>query len=162
MALNKTNSTTVNTIANRNTIQYKQNGMTVEVLDATDDVDVSKGSAVYRYSLSSNTWTLISKEFNETLKAINNIPVLVENGKAILQEIPIDNVITDVWIMNDAGDSYGKVDPDNITVIGKEVTQLDEYNGYYLRCSYNYGSVTPQLQSEFDNINSKFAIGVIS
>ena len=53
---------TVNTIADRNAIPNKVNGMTVVVRDAIADIAAGAGKAVYRWDDFDSIWILISKE----------------------------------------------------------------------------------------------------
>jgi hypothetical protein len=129
----------VATIAERNAITKKFDGMKVTVNDAIADVLVGGGQAGYEWSESQNKWLLTFKTTTDNLTFVTESKV-VANGKATATNFPQDGIVWDCFV----------VDSNNIVVAefsapvvnGNEI-QLGSsaYDGQTLKFTYGYGAI---------------------
>jgi len=146
--LYKSANTTVNTIADRNAIPYKVDHMVATVLDAIADPVAGAGIATYRYNASLDQWILISKSSVETM-SFETEELLIVNGAVSPSQIPTDNQIWDVKVV-DGNVIIADVRVEDLTVTPSSVSGLNAYDGYKLRFTYAYGTVTQQMDSYLD------------
>jgi hypothetical protein len=129
----------VATIAERNAITKKFDGMKVTVNDAIADVLVGGGQAGYEWSESQNKWLLTFKTTTDNLTFITESKV-VASGKATATNFPQDGIVWDCFVL----------DSNNIVVAefsapvvnGNEI-QLgsNTYDGQTLKFTYGYGAI---------------------
>lgn len=140
---------TVATIADRNAIVKRPEHLVVHVDDAIADLDAGAGPAVYRWSNSSGgVWILISAGAVRTM-SFSTEEHLIQNGEVIADNVPANDHIWDIQILD--GDNvigYPRVEDLNISagVIGNIV----DFDGYKLRYTYAYGTLTTQIQTALD------------
>jgi hypothetical protein len=129
----------VATIAERNAITKKFDGMKVTVNDAIADVLVGGGQAGYEWSENQNKWLLTFKTTTDNLTFITESKV-VASGKATATNFPQDGIVWDCFVL----------DSNNIVVAefsapvvnGNEI-QLGSsaYDGQTLKFTYGFGSI---------------------
>lgn len=135
---------TVNTIADRNAIPNKVNGMTVVVRDAIADIAAGAGKAVYRWDDFDSIWILISKETTETLNFITEEATII-NGIINLSYIPVNNQVWNGVILNN-NLIYAILNIKNVIIsLGKISGIPAEFNGMVLRITYAYGTIAAQV-----------------
>jgi hypothetical protein len=143
---------TVDDIAARNALPYKINNMVVTVLDAISDPDAGTGVATYRYNESINSgaggWILISKSTTDTM-SFDTEELTIASGEVTASNIPVDNQIWDVHIV-DGDVIIADIREEDLTVSAGTISGLGAYDGYKLRFTYAYGSVTSQITSYVD------------
>lgn len=139
---------TVNTIADRNALVQKVNGMVVTVLDSIADPDAGSGKAIYRWVEEDQSWAIIYKSVYRTM-SFETEELTIMNGEVIASNIPTDNMIWDISVIE--GDII-MASPrlEDLTVVNGIISGLNDYNGKKLRFTYGYGSVVQQLNSVLD------------
>src|SRR5574344_317905 len=135
---------TVNTIADRNEIQHKIDGMTVVVLDAIADINAGASKAVYRWDASDNPWIMITKQGIDTMNFITEELVIV-NGVVELSNIPVNNEIWNAVIINNDSIMADLSTRDVIIERGEIKNIPEQFNGYKLRFTYAYGTLAQQV-----------------
>lgn len=143
----------VQTIADRNNISNKVNGMTVVVADAISDINAGPGKAVYRWDSSDSSWILISKESIETMSFATE-ELVISGGKVTPSNIILDNQIWNIDIVNG---SLIMAQPriEDLTIDYTGISGLDEFNGNKLRFTYAYGTISAQLSSVISDLEAK-------
>lgn len=155
---------TVNTIADRNNIPNKIDGMTVIVLDAIADANVGSGKAVYRWDNSDNTWILISKGTTDTMNFITEEAV-VANSEMSLSYIPVNNQVWNAVLLNNDV-IYADLNVKDVTIAMGKITNIpSQYNDMKLRVTYAYGTLASQvstiIEDTVDAINfDKFVVDI--
>lgn len=129
----------VGTIADRNAITRKFDGMKVTVNDAIADVLVGGGQAGYEWSENQNRWLLTFKTTTDNLTFITE-SCAISSSKAVATNFPQDGIVWDCFV----------VDSNNVVIAefsapvvnGNEI-QLGSsaYDGQSLKFTYGYGSI---------------------
>lgn len=141
---------TVATIAERDSIANKVDGMIVTVMDASADPDVNTGKAVYRWISEDSTWVAIYKGSYESLAFVTE-ELTITSGAVTASYVPADNIIWDVSIISgDEQMAFPRVEEMIFNGSGGISLGTSEYDGYKLRFTYGYGSITQQLNSALD------------
>jgi hypothetical protein len=140
---------TVQTIADRNALGKRIDGMTVVVLDAIADVDAGSGKAIYRWDNSDSTWILVSKSTNETI-SFETEELLITNGQVAISHYPTDNKIWGIKVVNSSDTIIADLRLETLTV-SNGIINLNTalYNGSKLRFTYAYGTITQQISLFF-------------
>jgi hypothetical protein len=135
----------VNTINDRNAIIHKIDNMVVTVLDAIADPEAGTGVATYRYNETLDAWILISKS---TINSMNfeTEELLITNGAVSPSQIPTGNQIWAVKVV-DGNTILADIREEDIVVTPSSISGLNAYNGYKLRFTYAYGTITQQMES---------------
>lgn len=129
----------VNTIAERDAIIKKFDGMEVTVKDAIADLMVGGGRAGYQWDTGAQVWKLVWKHNKDDLVFVTeNLPI--SNGLVTLTNSPQSALVWDSFVTDAAGNMLVKLS--NPTVTGKSVSLGSaEYNGETLWVSYAYGKI---------------------
>ena len=139
---------TVNTVDDRNAIQYKVDNMLVTVLDAIDDPNAGAGVAVYRYSETLDQWVLISTENVNSLNFATE-ELTITNGGVVPSYIPVGNQIWGVVVV-DGDVIVAGIPSSDIVITPTRISGLTGYEGKRLRFTYAYGTITAQLEAYID------------
>jgi hypothetical protein len=137
----------VNTIAERDSISQRFDGMQVLVKDATADAALGSGSARYEWIATANRWAIVwSDAFSSMSFATEVLPL--SGGKVTLSNIPASGVVFSCWVRhNTTGELIADVVP---TVTLSEVNiGSTSFDGHNLYVSYAYGSMSTQLNAVF-------------
>jgi len=138
---------TVKTIDDRNNLTPKRDRMLVYVKDAIADINVGKGSALYRYDLEDDKWFLVSKS-NITTLSFKTETLTIKDDQVTAAFIPTDDNIWNLSVRKDgvvyATDFDYTVDNGIISLNFDEEGQYDDYS---LRFTYAYGSITDQINA---------------
>lgn len=140
---------TVNTIADRNNpniIKFKRDGMIVTVNDAIADPDAGPGVATYLWNKTLNKWLLMSKSTTETM-SFQTAELTIGDGKVALPNIPNNNVLWDIYVIDANGIIVAELRLENIIVSPTLISGLGDYNGKKLRFTYAFGSITQQMST---------------
>jgi len=150
---------TVNTIAERNTIVKRPEHLVVHVKDAIADVDAGVGPAVYRWTLADGgKWMLISAGAEKTI-SFETKEMLIQEGVVYAPNIPMNNNIWDITVLDgNIAIAFPRIE--DLSVVAGEIKQLDEWNGYKLRFTYAYGSLTAQIQEVLDSKSTLYELNV--
>lgn len=140
---------TVQTIAARNAITQKIDNMVVVVLDAIADINAGAGVATYRWNKTLNSWILISKSSHESIKFATE-ELLISNGSVVPGNMPTDNQIWGIVVL-DGSNIIADLTIDGLTVTPTLISGLTAWNGYKLRFTYAYGTVSQQVESYINN-----------
>lgn len=141
---------TVQTIADRNLISNKVNGMMVVVLDAIADPNAGSGKAIYRWESSDTSWILVSKSTTETMNFATEELTIV-NGEVQLSYIPVDNNVWNGVILNGSL-IYADLNLSAVSIANGKITGLTpEVNGMILRITYAYGTISQQITTAIEN-----------
>jgi hypothetical protein len=158
IVLYKNADRTVDTISYRNSIDKKIDNMVVTVLDAISDPDAGSGVATYRWSAQLNKWLLISKSTVETM-SFETVESNIVAGKVTPQNVPSNNVIWDIYVV-DGTTIISELRLEDVIVTPTLISGLGLYDGYKLRYTYAYGSVTQQITSYVDSKIADLVAGV--
>lgn len=145
---------TVNTIAERDAIEKKFNGMQVTVVDAIADILVGMGTAGYIWSSSKNRWQLFWKESKDDLLFVTESHFLI-NGEITLDNIPQSNLVWDCSIVDANGVTLIDVSNPNVTNTTVNIGSLD-YDGNVLLTTYAYGKIQAAVSAAIDFNHSSF------
>lgn len=142
----QTANQTVATIAERNNpaIVLKRDGMILTVTDAIADPDAGAGEATYLWNKTLDKWLLLSKSTTETM-SFQTAELTIEDGKVSLPNIPNNNVLWDIYVIDGAGIIVAELRLENIIVSSTLISGLGAYNGKKLRFTYAYGTMTQQM-----------------
>ena len=133
-----TGDKSVQTIADRDAITKRFDGMEVTVADASDDVFVGEGMARYKWYVTPARWFLTWKETQDTFSIITETKQIL-GGNVIANNPPQDGVVWNEYIL-DAND--GIVGEIVTTAVGNIVNiGTASYDGYYLKFTYGYGHI---------------------
>lgn len=136
---------TVPSIAARNAIVRKIDNMVVVVLDAIADVNAGAGVATYRWSASLDDWILISKSSYESIKFATE-ELVISNGSVTPSNIPTDNQIWGIDVL-DGTNIVASLTMEGLTITPTSISGLGPWNGYKLRFTYAYGTISQQIDS---------------
>lgn len=142
---------TVATIAARNAIAVKFDGMIVTVNDAIADVLTGGGVAKYQWHAVAERWLLIWKENVDNLTFINDSSVIVD-GKATCAYYPSGQVIWNALIINTV---IGAIEAEfaQPPVTGTEIDLgTTDFDGKTLYFTYAYGAVEAAVRSLTDSV----------
>lgn len=145
---------TVNTIADRDAIQKKFNGMQVTVVDAIADILVGIGTAGYVWSSSKNKWQLTWKESKDDLMFVTESHFLID-GEVTLDNIPQSNLVWDCSIVDEFGVTLIDVSNPNVTNSTVNIGSPD-YDGNVLLTTYAYGKIQAAVSAAIDFNHSSF------
>lgn len=133
-----TGNKTVQTIANRNALEKKHDGMQVTVLDAIADVNVGIGSAGYQWDEAGLRWVLIWKGSKDELTFRSEAKVL-SGGKVTADQYPQNSLVWGATVRDNTGLILRDVEPSvSLKVIDIGTTQFD---GETLHYTYAHGSI---------------------
>ena len=139
---------TVATIAERNTIPRKFEGMQVTVLDATGDATLGSGRACYQWDSTNSSWGLVWSDAYSTLQFSTENKV-ISNGQVTADNIPADGKVWQCRII-DPVDNTIISDARPTVSLGVLDLGTSDYDGKELEFVYAYGSISSQLQVLFD------------
>jgi len=130
----------VETIADRNAIPVKKHGMVVTVSDATADIKVGSGRAIYRYDSTGATdelkWVLVAKDEIDAV-VFREDSRIISGDIITLAEVPLNGVLFDLRIFA-PDNTFLEVTysiADNIVTL--DVDTPNEFNGYTATFSYS-------------------------
>lgn len=128
----------VSTIADRDALIRRHDGMQVTVLDAIADPKVGIGEAGYQWSEGLQRWLLIWKTSREALEFVREAKTLLD-GKVTANFIPQDRLVWECVVMDSNGVVRAHIEP----VV--DLAQIDigstEYDGMSLHYSYAHGQL---------------------
>lgn len=128
----------VSTIADRNALIRRHDGMQVTVLDAIADPKVGIGEAGYLWSEQLSRWILIWKTSREALEFVREAKTLL-NGKVTADFIPQDGLVWECNVRDSNGVVRAYIEP----IV--DLAQIDigstEYDGMSLHFSYAHGKL---------------------
>ena len=135
----------VNTIADRDSITKKFDGMQVTVKDAIADINVGEGEALYQWSADKNRWILIGKDSKDNLEFITETGTLV-GGKVTATEVPQSGLVWDCFVKDSNGLIIADITAPSVTV--KEINiGSTAYDGSTLHFTYGYGKIQAAIVS---------------
>jgi hypothetical protein len=138
----------VATIADRNAIAKKFDGMQVTVQDAIADVIAGEGEALYQWSAPKSKWILIGKENVDNLEFISESGVLV-NGKISATEYPQSGLVWDCYVLGQDGTVIADITAP--AIINKEINiGTLAYDGLTVHFSYGYGKIQAAVAAMID------------
>jgi hypothetical protein len=139
---------TVATIAERNTIPRKFEGMQVTVLDATADATLGSGRACYQWDSTNSSWGLVWSDAYNTLQFSTENKV-ISNGQVTADNIPADGKVWQCRIIDPVDNTIISDARPTVSLGVLDLGTLD-YDGKELEFVYAYGSISSQLQVLFD------------
>jgi uncharacterized protein YbaR (Trm112 family) len=152
---------TVNTVTDLSNVD-KIDACEVLVLDASSDIDVTSGKALYRYSKAEDKWVRIWKEEIDTFKKHSEV-LPITNGKATTTYPIIDNIPTVLKVVRTSNTKFVIASPviEEISITNKEIDLgTTEFDGESIYVVYDYSSVSPQMETAFQDFkNTVVAIG---
>jgi uncharacterized protein YbaR (Trm112 family) len=152
---------TVNTVADLADLA-KIDACEVTVLDASADVDVTSGKALYRYSKAEGKWVRIWKEEIDTFKKHAEVLVIAD-GKVTTAYPIIDNIPTVLKVVRTSNTKFVIANPviEEISIANKVIDLgTTEFDGESIYVVYDYSSVSPQMETAFQDFkNTAIAIG---
>jgi hypothetical protein len=148
----------VGTIAERNALVKKFEGMLVNVADATADSNVGGGAATYRWDDSGSKWVTVWVENTPTLNFTTE-KKLLSSGAVDADNIPAD---ASVWSVRIIDSVTGRVLADaRPTVAGTTISVgTSDYDGHYLEYTYAYGSIVAQIEAVIGEVYNKDEVDV--
>jgi hypothetical protein len=129
---------TVATIAQRDSIVKKFDGMQVTVIDAIADLMVGIGSAGYQWSQALDKWVLMWKTSKDELIFTQEAKTIV-GGKVNAEHYPQNALVWSCSIRDTNGVLLEDVEP---SVALKELSiGTTDFDGHRLHYTYAYGSI---------------------
>jgi hypothetical protein len=144
---------TVATIAERNTIPKKFEGMQVTVLDATADATLGSGRACYQWDSTNSSWGLVWSDAYSTLQFSTENKV-ISNGQVTADNIPADGKVWQCRIIDPVDNVIVGDTRPTVSLGVLDLGTLD-YDGKELEFTYAYGSISSQLQVLFDQFQQQ-------
>jgi len=143
----------VGTIAERNAIVKRFEGMLVNVADATADANVGGGAATYRWDEAGDKWVTVWVENTPTLNFTTEKKVL-SGGIVTADNIPADSSVWSARVIDSvSGRSLADARP---TVISNSIdVGTSDYDGHYLEYTYAYGSIVAQIEAVIGEVYTK-------
>ena len=141
----------VATIADRNAIAKKFDGMQVTVQDAIADVIAGEGEALYQWSASKSKWILIGKENIDSLEFTSESGVLV-NGKVTATEHPQSGLVWDCYVIGQDGSVVADITAPSILNNEINIGTL-AYDGLTIHYSYGFGRIQATVAALIDVYN---------
>ena len=132
----------VGTIADRNAIIRKFDGMKVRVSDSIADVLTGGGEAEYEWSVAKNKWMLVWKENKDDLTFVTEIKQ-ISGGQVIADHVPQSSLVWDCTIQTTAQDGSAIIMYDVRPDVLGDVIDLGttSHDGQYLVFTYGYGVI---------------------
>jgi len=141
---------TVATIADRNAISVKFEGMIVTVNDSIADVLTGGGVAKYQWNSTAERWLLIWKETVDNLTFFNDSSVIV-NGIATATHYPASQVVWNTLIIR-ADDGLVVAELSQLPVNGTDITiGTNAFDGETLYFTYAYGAIEANVRTITDS-----------
>jgi hypothetical protein len=139
---------TVNTIADRNLITKRFDGMQVTVLDAIADTLVGGGEACYQWNEMYSRWMLIWKTAKDNLNFITETKIIT-NGKVTADFLPSNGTIWDCYVTDVNNVLIADVTAPVIN--GNEIDlAVQDYNGLTMTYTYGYGLIEAAVYAASD------------
>lgn len=139
----------VTTIADRNAIAVKFDGMLVTVTDSIADVLTGGGPAKYQWSEALQRWLLVWRETVDNLNFINDSSPIV-NGVATCLYYPSSQVVWNALVVN--SDGLVEAEFSQPPVTGVEIAlNTNAFDGKTLRFTYAYGAIEAAVHSLTDS-----------
>lgn len=149
VVVHKTADMTVADIAARNNISNKIDNMMVTVVDAIADPDVAGGGeAVYRWSGSLSKWIILSTTNYESI-SFKTEESLITAGAATISNVPVDNQIWDIHII-DGDNIIADLRIEDLIITSESVSGLNTWEGKKIRFTYAHGTISQQIGSYID------------
>ena len=144
---------TVSTIAERNALTKRFDGMKVTVNDATGDATLGSGRACYQWDETNSNWGLVWSDVYKTIQFASESKLIV-NGRVTADNVPADGKVWQARVIDSvSGVIIGEIKPTvNIATLDLGTT---DYDGKLLEFSYAYGSISSQLQVLFDDFQEQ-------
>ncbi len=142
---------TVETINDRNDIEKKPEHLVVHVRDAIADIDAGAGPAVYRWAINADDvgiWILVSAGAERTMTFVTE-ELTVSDDQVIASNIPTNDHIWGIQILDD-NEAIGYPRVEDLDISAGTIDGLGDWNGYKLRFTYAYGTLTSQMQAAID------------
>jgi len=134
-----TGNKTVTTVADRDNIVSRFNGMQVTVLDAIADINVGLGEACYQWSEALNKWFLIWKTSKDELIFEKEWKTIV-SGQVTANHVPQNALVWNCVVRDSNNVILLEIDP---TVYNKVIgISTNAYDGYQLHYNYAHGTAT--------------------
>lgn len=142
----------VATIAERDGLVKRFDGMRAYVKDATADVVLGGGAAEYIWDGAAERWTITWAERKADLKFVTETKTIV--GTAVTADYPInDNAVWGAYVMNNQDIILGDVFP---SVSGSTIDLgTNEFEGETLIFTYAHGSMSTEMQDIWESKASK-------
>lgn len=139
---------TVNTIADRDAITQRFEGMKVTVLDSIADILTGGGESCYQWNSAQSKWMLIWKTSKDNLIFTTETKTIT-NGAVTTDYIPSNGVLWDCYVTNPIG--VVVADISYPTIVGKDVDLgSNVYEGYTLTYTYGYGMIEAAVYANSD------------
>lgn len=149
----------VGTIADRDAITRKFDGMNVRVEDSIADVNTGGGEAVYQWNETQSRWMLTWKENKDNLTFITEI-MQISNGQVTASHVPQNSLVWDCTIqstINGADIIMYDVRPD---VSGYTISLgTTDHDGEYLVFTYGYGIIQAAVTAI---LSANAGVGLVS
>jgi hypothetical protein len=129
---------TVNTIADRNAIIKRFDGMQVTVLDSIADILTGGGEAGYQWNETHSRWMLIWKSTPDTLTFVVETK-LITDGKVTADYVPYNSLVWDAYITDNSNNVIANITP---TASLKDILiGSNTYDGLSLTYTYGYNLI---------------------
>lgn len=143
----------VSTIAERNAIEKRFDGMLVTVRDATADATLGGGSAKYEWDAQSNRWVLVWSDHYDTMSFATERKT-INNGKVTASNIPADGRVWQCRVIDPvSGVIPGDIRP-RVTLAELDL-ETNAYDGKELEYTYAYGSISVQFNAVSANLQQQ-------
>ena len=143
----------VGTIAERNAITRRFDGMVVTVQDSIADVYTGGGAANYTWNVTRNKWFLTWKENSDDLVFTSEELIIAEQGLVTLSKTPQSNMAWDCFVTD--LDNMLLVDLSNPFISGTSLSiGSSDYTGMKLFCTYAYGRTQATVAAIGDLVTS--------
>ena len=143
----------VGTIAERNAITRRFDGMVVTVQDSIADVYTGGGAANYTWNATRNKWFLTWKENSDDLVFTSEELIIAEQGLVTLSKTPQSNMAWDCFVTD--LDNMLLVDLSNPFISGTSLSiGSSDYTGMKLFCTYAYGRTQATVAAIGDLVTS--------
>jgi len=133
-----TGNTRVGTIAERDAIVKRFDGMQVSVTDATGDSLLGGGMARYEWIALESRWALVWSDIKKTVAFISE-QLTIENGAVTASHYPINATVWGALVFDADGVIIADVKP---IVVGNVINiGSNDFDGEKLYCSYAYSEM---------------------
>lgn len=145
VVLHRQPQVTVSTIADRNAITKRPNGLVVVVEDTTGDVNTLGGVGSYKWVESLQEWLLLSKSGNDTM-TFETEELLIVNGMVTTSGVITGSKIWDISILNgDVAVAFPRVE--DLVITSNTIANLRDFDGYKIRFTYGVSTVSQTLEN---------------
>lgn len=127
---------TVNTLADRNAIERRFDGMQITVLDAIADIKVGIGEAGYQWSEALQKWLLIWKTSKDELTFVQETKVIL-NGRVAADNYPQNSLVWNCSVRDSNNVIHLEIEP-NVALNVIDIATF-AFDGYDLHYTYAYG-----------------------